>query len=286
VPLKEEVLGEFLGDESFPIEWASETEKLLFWVYDDLHNPKPLSPMFEDIGGWSLRDPVRDGLDLQEHQRLLLHDGDPGRGRPRRRDAGVQLPDQPDRPRGLGVREADRRVPRCGPAGLRQQLHLLVADPVRPGDGEELRVHRGHARQARRAEPRRLRRPPRGRDRHARPPLEDPLDAELRAAQRDAQPPGGHGEDPRQGRRGAAGPAPELLRRPELGQDPRALGDEGGGQGRRRAAPGVLARDRCRDHPGPRGDGARPAVHRRTRRSSAGTPCGATSSSSRTSSRT
>jgi phosphohistidine swiveling domain-containing protein len=54
VPLKEEVLGEFLGDESFPIEWASETEKLLFWVYDDLHNPKPLSPMFEDIGGWWL----------------------------------------------------------------------------------------------------------------------------------------------------------------------------------------------------------------------------------------
>jgi phosphohistidine swiveling domain-containing protein len=50
--LKEEVLGQFLGDETFPIEWASENEKLLFWVYDDLHNPKPLSPMFEDIGGW------------------------------------------------------------------------------------------------------------------------------------------------------------------------------------------------------------------------------------------
>ncbi|MDA8237529.1 MAG: PEP-utilizing enzyme [Chloroflexi bacterium] len=52
MPLKEEVLGEFLGDATFPIEWTSETEKLLFWVYDDLHNPKPLSPMFEDIGGW------------------------------------------------------------------------------------------------------------------------------------------------------------------------------------------------------------------------------------------
>jgi pyruvate,water dikinase len=52
--LKEEVLGQFLGDETFPIEWANETEKLLFWVYDDLHNPKPLSPMFEDIGGWWL----------------------------------------------------------------------------------------------------------------------------------------------------------------------------------------------------------------------------------------
>jgi pyruvate,water dikinase len=52
--LREEALGQFLGDESFPIEWTSETEQLLFWVYDDLHNPKPLSPMFEDIGGWWL----------------------------------------------------------------------------------------------------------------------------------------------------------------------------------------------------------------------------------------
>ncbi len=54
MPLKEEVLGQFLGDASFPIEWTSETEKLLFWVYDDLHCPKPLSPMYEDIGGWWL----------------------------------------------------------------------------------------------------------------------------------------------------------------------------------------------------------------------------------------
>jgi phosphohistidine swiveling domain-containing protein len=54
VPLKEEILGQFLGDETFPVEWTSETEKLLFWVYDDLHCPKPLSPMYEDIGGWWL----------------------------------------------------------------------------------------------------------------------------------------------------------------------------------------------------------------------------------------
>jgi phosphohistidine swiveling domain-containing protein len=54
VPLKEEILGQFLGDESFPIQWTSETEKLLFWVYDDLHCPHPLSPMYEDIGGWWL----------------------------------------------------------------------------------------------------------------------------------------------------------------------------------------------------------------------------------------
>ena len=54
MPLKEEVLGQFLGDEKFPVSWTSETEKLLFWVYDDLHCPKPLSPMYEDIGGWWL----------------------------------------------------------------------------------------------------------------------------------------------------------------------------------------------------------------------------------------
>jgi phosphohistidine swiveling domain-containing protein len=54
VPLKEEVLGQFLGDEKFPVTWTSETEKLLFWVYDDLHCPHPLSPMYEDIGGWWL----------------------------------------------------------------------------------------------------------------------------------------------------------------------------------------------------------------------------------------
>jgi len=54
VAIKEEVLGQFLGDGDFPIEWRSEQEKGLFWVYDDLHCPHPLSPMFSDIGGWLL----------------------------------------------------------------------------------------------------------------------------------------------------------------------------------------------------------------------------------------
>jgi pyruvate,water dikinase len=54
VALKEEVLGQFLGDEKFPVTWTSDTERLLFWVYDDLHCPHPLSPMYEDIGGWWL----------------------------------------------------------------------------------------------------------------------------------------------------------------------------------------------------------------------------------------
>jgi phosphohistidine swiveling domain-containing protein len=49
----EEVLGSFLGSEEFPIEWE-EGEDELFWIYDDLHCPNPVSPMFFDIGGWWL----------------------------------------------------------------------------------------------------------------------------------------------------------------------------------------------------------------------------------------
>ncbi len=33
------VLKQFLGDEDFPVEWANEEEKNLFWFFDDLHCP-------------------------------------------------------------------------------------------------------------------------------------------------------------------------------------------------------------------------------------------------------
>jgi len=49
-----EVLGQFMGDESFPVTWDSDVESSFFWVYDDLHIPNPVSPMFFDIGGWWL----------------------------------------------------------------------------------------------------------------------------------------------------------------------------------------------------------------------------------------
>ena len=52
--VSEKVLGQFLGDDNFPIEWGSKTESGLFWIYDDLHIPQPVSPMFFDIGGWWL----------------------------------------------------------------------------------------------------------------------------------------------------------------------------------------------------------------------------------------
>jgi phosphohistidine swiveling domain-containing protein len=54
VPLKEQPLATFFGDDTFPIDWSSDTERDLFWVFDDLHCPHPLSPMYEDIGGWWL----------------------------------------------------------------------------------------------------------------------------------------------------------------------------------------------------------------------------------------
>jgi phosphohistidine swiveling domain-containing protein len=54
VAIQEEILGTNHGDDDFPIEWSSDAEKSLFWVYDDLHCPHPVSPMFLDIGGWWL----------------------------------------------------------------------------------------------------------------------------------------------------------------------------------------------------------------------------------------
>jgi phosphohistidine swiveling domain-containing protein len=54
VVAKEEILGQFLGDKTFPVTWDSEVEKDFFWVYDDLHIPNAVSPMFFDIGGWWL----------------------------------------------------------------------------------------------------------------------------------------------------------------------------------------------------------------------------------------
>ena len=37
-----------------PSSGGQELEKELFWVFDDLHCPHPLSPMFYEIGGWWL----------------------------------------------------------------------------------------------------------------------------------------------------------------------------------------------------------------------------------------
>ena len=54
MPVTEEILGQFLGDDAFPVTWDADVERDFFWVYDDLHCPHPVSPMFFDIGGWWL----------------------------------------------------------------------------------------------------------------------------------------------------------------------------------------------------------------------------------------
>ena len=169
-------------------------------------------------------------------------------------------------PRDAAVRDDDGRLSRHRPAGLRPRLRRLVARPPAAGDGAQLRVPRGAARRRRRDEPGRRRLPPRGRDRHPRSPLEDPLDAQLRPALGDAQAARGDGEDARQRRRGAPRPAPELGLGPQLGLDRGALADEERGPRRRRAAGRVRVRGRRRDRRRRSRRATRPPVHRRAGR--------------------
>jgi len=46
------VLATFYGDDEFPVEWANEEEKKLFWFLDDNHVPFPITPMFFSLHGW------------------------------------------------------------------------------------------------------------------------------------------------------------------------------------------------------------------------------------------
>ena len=49
---RNKVLAQFFGDEEFPVEWANEDEKKLFWWFDDNHCPNPVSPMYFSMDGW------------------------------------------------------------------------------------------------------------------------------------------------------------------------------------------------------------------------------------------
>ena len=51
---RNEIIEQFLGNTSTPIDWVSEEEKNLHFWYDDLHCPNPISPMWFDVGGWWL----------------------------------------------------------------------------------------------------------------------------------------------------------------------------------------------------------------------------------------
>ena len=232
----EEILGQFLGDEIVPGDLGFRgREGLLLGLRRPAH-PAPGQPdvlrhrrVVAQLRPHvpSVRDAVRRRLAGQERQRLRLHDGHPGRPGPAHRGHGVQLALWRPRAARRDLRRPDGEVPRHRPAGLRRALRRLVARPARAGDAAQLRVPRGAARRGRRACPDpELATPPRGRDRHPRPPLEDPLDAQLRPAVGDAQPAGGDGEGPRRGRRGAARAAAELGLGSQLGLDRGAVADE------------------------------------------------------------
>ena len=45
------VLATYFG-EGNEVTWKDDEEKGLFWFYDDLHCPNPISPLYFDIGGW------------------------------------------------------------------------------------------------------------------------------------------------------------------------------------------------------------------------------------------
>ena len=124
----EEILGQFLGDASFPVTWDAEVEKDFFWVYDDLHCPHPVSPMFFDIGGWWLScdhmfrrfgtpfavDWLAKNVNGYVYTTAIPADPD------LRIDAHrIQRPLRRPGPARRGVRDDDGRLPRHGPAGLR-----------------------------------------------------------------------------------------------------------------------------------------------------------------------
>ncbi len=227
----EEVLGTFYGSDEFPIEWE-EGEKELFWIYDDLHCPNPVSPLFFDIGGWWLTcdhmfrrfgTPFACDWIAKSINGYVYTAADPGRLLAPLRGDRVQRPLRPARaarPRPCGE---DRRLPRLGPPALRARTSSTggASGCARRSSATS---PTSTAYDMENASLRRARRPARGRDRHPRPSLEDPLDAQLRpvllhaGAQRDDR--GGQGRGRPEPRR----PAPELGRRTATGTRSRRSG--------------------------------------------------------------
>ena len=225
----EPVLDQFLGDDDFPVSGRRTPRRTSSGSTTTCTARTRVSPMFFDIGGWwlslrphvpPLRHAVRRRLAGQERQRLRLH------RRPIPADPELRVDGTEYGARYGGARAARRRL------RARRWARYLDARPARstasssPTGGATgwcrrccatSRTWRRSLDARRRDEPGRAGRPARGRHRHPRPALEDPLDAQLRPAVGDAEPARGHGEDPRLGRRGAARPAAELGRGPQLG---------------------------------------------------------------------
>ncbi len=148
----EAILDQFLGDADFPVEWRSDTERELFWVFDDLHCPHPLSPMFEEIGGWWLTcdhmfrrfgTPFAADWIIKNVNGYLYTAAVPADG-----SWTVDAMEYGARygarvPLDHAVQPAHRQVARCDAAGLRRALRRLVEQPPRAGDATQLRVPGG-----------------------------------------------------------------------------------------------------------------------------------------------
>ena len=223
----EEVLGSFHGSDEFPIEWA-EGEKELLWIFDDLHCPESRLAdvlrhrrLVADVRPHvpPLRHPVRQRLDHEEDQRVRLHGGDPGR-------PGAARARRPSTRRATS--HASRAIPTTRPGSApisasccrttRANFLDWWRDRLRPEIEQNFAYLDGYDMED--ATPRRARSAARGRDRHPRPPLEDPLDAELRAVLGDD---GAERDDPGgQGRRSTRGSSAACRARSTIGTGTRS----------------------------------------------------------------
>ena len=145
----EAVLGSFLGDDAFPVEW-DEGERELLWVLDDLHCPNPVSPMFFDIGGWWLTcdhmfrrfgTPFASDWLAKNVNGYVYTAAVAGRRRGRVESSEYQARYVPGC-RGDPEYAADRRLPRRRAAALRRELPRLVARPAAARDRAQLRLSR------------------------------------------------------------------------------------------------------------------------------------------------
>ena len=184
----EEVLS-FLGSDEFPIEWE-EGEQELFWIYDDLHCPNRSRRCSSTSAAGGSPATTCSGASARRS---------PATGSPRRSTATSTRPRRP-------TRASTRRRPSTSPATSRAcratpsmrprsaptsagccrttpRTSSTGGGPPAARDRAQLRVPR-RVRHGCRRLPRA--RAARGRDRHPRPPLEDPLDAQLRPVRLDA----------------------------------------------------------------------------------------------------
>ena len=153
------------GRRRVPDRVGSDLEKKLFWVFDDLHCPHPLSPMFEEIGGWWL-----------SCDHMFRRFGTPFAADWITKNVNgylytAAIPAEPGWMSMRGVRRPIRR-PRAARPGVRRRsaststrrcrlwraLRRLVARPARARDAAQLRLPRARARPPGRAVASRARR--------------------------------------------------------------------------------------------------------------------------------